>query len=104
MAAYPAGGPALSRIVLKGCDLHRTGVSARQGSGTARHGRNDRISHGYHPEVDDTRADAQLDTSHAAARAALRSYSRCWKVQQLGVIGDEDQFGFSNGEFDRPDQ
>ena len=57
----------------------------------------------YRAEVDDTRADAEFDAGHAASRAALRSYSRGGKVQQLGVVGDEDQLGFGGGEFNGAD-
>ena len=100
MAAYPASRPAFGRIMLEPGDLDRSGVCSREGARGARDRRNDHLRCRHSPEIDDTRADAELDAGHATARAALWSYGGGGEVQELGVIGDEDQLGRRSGELD----
>ena len=100
MAAYPASRSALGWILPEASDLDRSSVCARQGARCPRDCRNNRLRCRHSPEIDDARADAELDAGHATAGAALWPYGGGWEVQELGVIGDKDQLGRGSGEFD----
>ena len=56
-------------------------------------GRHHRVRCGHGAEVDHAGADAELDAGHAAAGAALWSYGGGREVQQLRIVGDEDELG-----------
>ena len=60
-----------------------------------------RVSGGYGPEVDHACADAEFDAGHAAARPALWSHRTGRKVQQLSIVGDEDELGLHGCQFHR---
>ncbi len=68
MAAYSTGCPALGRIVSKACDLNGPGIGSRQSTGRARDCGDHRVGRRERAEVDDTPADAEFDTGHAAPR------------------------------------
>ena len=101
MAAYPAGGSALGRILLETGDFCGASIRARERTGAAGHGCHHRVSGGYGPEVDHACADAEFDAGHAAARPALWSHRTGRKVQQLSIVGDEDELGLHGCQFHR---
>jgi hypothetical protein len=103
MAAYSTGCSALGWIVPKHRNLDGAGIGSGQSSGRARHCGDHCIGRSERPEVDDTRADAEFDAGHTAPCATLRSHCSGGKVQQLGVVGDEDQLGFAAGELNGTD-
>ena len=97
MAAHPAGGPALGRVLGERGDLRRARLGARQRRGgpgdgaprgtplAVRAGQVDRAEE-HHPG-----AGAEADPGHAAGGPALRADLVGAEAQQLGVAGDEDQ-------------
>ena len=87
MAAYPAGRPALGRIVLETGDLDRAGVGSRAGRATYQRPSRPPPPLPTRPRSRSTlRADAELDAGHAAARPALWSYGRRGKCSSWASL------------------
>ena len=103
MAAYSAGCSTFGRILPKASDLDGSGICAREGPRRTGDGHNDGVRCRHSAEVDNARANAELDAGHATAGAALRSYSTSREMQQLSIVAQEDQFCGCSGELDCSD-
>ena len=102
MAAYPAGGPALGRIVLGTCHFcasqHRCPGSAGELPATVA---TTASSRGYGPEVDHACAEPSLMPAMPPPERPCGRTVPAGKVQQLSIVGDEDEFGLCGRQFHR---